>query len=507
MPTYGTLMRDGVNYSHDTAESISVTDGSSTYTAQQKIDDMASFIPIPTGGSNNTYLRDDLTWKTPPNNTCNVVSTAAAGLARKLTGATDTYLRGDGSWAIPDNDTYVVVTSAKEGLVPANGTSTKYLRENGSWATPDNNTYAVMSSGTTGLAPKGTAGKFLRGDATWQTPTNTTYPIVSTSKAGLVPTLTGSTVNYLRGDGAWATPTNNDDKVTIVYKSRLDAKQENRTAYAMLSYSANDTAETNNVRTGRLMVSMSDSTTDYMYAGDGNNTWWYIAANTLRINGKSWIQHVSSQQLDIKSDSVGTGYQNYGVQLGVYDGTWCFKGGENGYVGFGSPSHHWRTIYATNGTIDTSDRNQKENIIDLNSSAKDFIMDLKPVSYKFKNNDQTDNHDRTHYGLIAQDVEDTMTKMGMTALDFGGFCKDQKMEEYEVPDILENGVVNTDPDGNPLTVKRQRPIEGEYMYGLRYDEFIAPIIKTIQMRQQKLDEQEETIKLLESRIAQLENAN
>ena len=60
---------------------------------------------------------------------------------------------------------------------------------------------------------------------------------------------------------------------------------------------------------------------------------------------------------------------------------------------------------------------------------------------------------RTHYGLISQDIEDLLPKIGKTAMDFGGFLKDE-----------------VDDEGNPMTPK----------YGLRYGEFISPMIKAIQ---------------------------
>ena len=77
----------------------------------------------------------------------------------------------------------------------------------------------------------------------------------------------------------------------------------------------------------------------------------------------------------------------------------------------------------------------------------DFINKLNPVSYKY--NGKT----RTHYGLIAQEIETVLGAISKPATDFAGFCKDE-----------------VDEDGNAIT-----PI-----YGLRYSEFISPIIKAIQ---------------------------
>lgn len=129
-------------------------------------------------------------------------------------------------------------------------------------------------------------------------------------------------------------------------------------------------------------------------------------------------------------------------------------------VNLGASGHRWATVYAATGTINTSDRNEKNTIASLDTDrAADFISALNPVSFKYNNGTSG----RTHYGMIAQDVESAMTELGMTSLDFAGLIKSPKItEEY-----------GTDTDGNPTLT--ETPIEGEYLYGLRYEEFISPL--------------------------------
>ena len=165
---------------------------------------------------------------------------------------------------------------------------------------------------------------------------------------------------------------------------------------------------------------------------------------------------------------------------------WSLAPVYHNHLKLGSPSFRWNQLYVVNANIDSSDRNLKKDIKDLdNKLTKDFIMDLKPVSYKFKDGESG----RSHYGLIAQDVEDTMNKLGISSLDFAGFCKDQKYETYKEE--------VTESDGAVREVDKQRPIEGEYTYGLRYEEFISPMIKMIQLQQKEIEE-------LKSRIVELE---
>ena len=120
-------------------------------------------------------------------------------------------------------------------------------------------------------------------------------------------------------------------------------------------------------------------------------------------------------------------------------------------------------IVATNGTIQTSDQKEKNTIIDSDLGL-DFIKKLSPKSYKF--NGKT----RTHYGLIAQDVETVLSDISKPATDFAGFIKSDISEEQ---------------DGSI------------YRYGLRYNEFISPLIKAIQEQQVIIDDLKARIETLE----------
>jgi hypothetical protein len=138
----------------------------------------------------------------------------------------------------------------------------------------------------------------------------------------------------------------------------------------------------------------------------------------------------------------------------VIQGGTCRPAKDN-QLNLGASSQRWATVYAVTSTINTSDKNEKNTIAPLNADkATKFISALNPVSYKYNSGTS----DRLHYGMIAQDVEDEMTALGMTSADFAGFIKSPK----------------TDEDGNNISA------ESGYIYGLRYEEFIAPLIKTVQ---------------------------
>ena len=505
--TYGILYKNGINYSHDTAESISYDNTTSglTSTDMQAVITEANSRLVPTGGTTAKYLRGDGTWQTSAafNTTYPVMSSGTSGRV-PTGGTTNTYLRGDGTWNTPDNTTYPV---GNGGLVKKlTGATDRYFRGDANWIVPGNSTYPAMSVGTTGRVPTGgTIAHILRGDG-WQTSAawNTTYAI---GAGGIATKLNSSTASYLRGDGKWATPTDVDQNISQYFVAGYGyGNGELRVLY---SNSANDTTEIAQARKGRFLYAPNGVIYLDNNNSNGNLRYAMIQPKLLRINLKAWIYHNATQNTTIQSNTDGADTTNYGINVGVADSAWSFHPQHNGNLPCGNPNYRWKAIYANNGTINTSDRNVKDNITELEDSwAEQFIMDLKPVSYKFKNINEQDSHDRTHYGLIAQDVEETMNKMGMTALDFAGFCKDPKLEEYLLDPVKneETGEYELNPDGTIKREKAQRVIEGEYLYSLRYEEFISPIMKTIQARQRKLDEQEAMIQLLESRISQLENS-
>ncbi|KMW13744.1 hypothetical protein HMPREF9470_05055 [[Clostridium] citroniae WAL-19142] len=155
----------------------------------------------------------------------------------------------------------------------------------------------------------------------------------------------------------------------------------------------------------------------------------------------------------------------------------------NGTFTLGTSSLRWGQIYSTAASISTSDRNQKHDEAELDEErAAALIMGARPVTYKY--NDGTSG--RTHWGLIAQDIETLLDALGIDAEDFAGFVKSPKEQADERTGELSPVL---DKDGNPI-----------YEYGLRYEEFVAPLIKTIQAQQRKIDSLEERLSRLENMI-------
>ena len=227
---------------------------------------------------------------------------------------------------------------------------------------------------------------------------------------------------------------------------------------------------TSNIQTQLNGKAASSHSHSYLPLSGGTITGDLTVNSSLTCNSKITVTGINYPHF-YASDATCTIGKDTSNQLCISGGV--IRPGGNGAQNLGNGSHKWAVVYAKTGSINTSDRNEKKDIQELDEQySKDIIMGLKPVSYKFIKNDSN----RTHNGFIAQDIEESLTSMGLTTQDFAAVCKWQKV-------YCEDGV-------NDI------PIEGEYSYGLRYEELIAPLVKVVQFQQQEIDTLKTQLKLI-----------
>jgi len=93
----------------------------------------------------------------------------------------------------------------------------------------------------------------------------------------------------------------------------------------------------------------------------------------------------------------------------------------------GSGSYRFDDIFATNGTIQTSDENEKQDISSLTSAeitaAKAISKLFKTFKWKSKVTAKG-NAARTHTGVIAQEVQTAMSDAGLDASKYAFWCSD-----------------------------------------------------------------------------------
>lgn len=132
-------------------------------------------------------------------------------------------------------------------------------------------------------------------------------------------------------------------------------------------------------------------------------------------------------------------------------------------VALGGPGARFSAVYAATGSISTSDRRAKHSLRRLDAGlCQQFVAELQPVSYRLK--DGTSG--RRHWGLVAQDVERAMALCGLSGQDFAGYV-------------------------------RSPAKGGEGSYGLRYEEFVAPLVACVQQLMRDRDELAARVRLLE----------
>ncbi len=153
----------------------------------------------------------------------------------------------------------------------------------------------------------------------------------------------------------------------------------------------------------------------------------------------------------------------------------------------GDGSRRFDNIHATNGTIQTSDRNEKQDIEELSDAEKRVAVVAKGLMRKFrwkskvaKKGDKA----RTHFGIIAQDLEDAFKAEGLDASKYAMFCSDTWWEKEISVDAVEadeeKGIEAK--DAYTYMDVKDEATEGytkKTRLGVRYSELLAFIISAI----------------------------
>jgi len=324
----------------------------------------------------------------------------------------------------------------------------------------------------------------------------------------------GST--FLRNDGTWATPT------TSVTSSAITSAL----GYTPYNGSTNPNAYITGISSANVTTALGftpySNTNPNGYITSSSLSPYALASSVPGLgNTNSWTgtNTFSSGVINSTTYNIGTGNSlsrdpttgdlTFSTQNGVKylmpyaQGNSHYIANNNNVVAYdlgpsgfqpadgartlGNANSRWGQIYSTAGAISTSDERVKDNIVDC-ALGLEFINGLEPKFYKLKVASRTEDPNwtpdpegpemqqpqlvdvpgvRTHSGLIAQQVKATLESMGIA--DWAGWSLADK----------------NDP------ASRQ---------SLRYEEFIAPLIKSVQ-------ELSSQVVALQQRIAELESKN
>jgi len=178
----------------------------------------------------------------------------------------------------------------------------------------------------------------------------------------------------------------------------------------------------------------------------------------------------SSGVLTAKSGTIGGASFTNSTSGSLYLGGALYVHGgivprsDNAY-NLGYNSARWVDVWAVDTTINSSDETAKKDIANL-EKGMDFIMKLRPVTYKWKDGK------RDHLGFIAQEVKCAMDETGFDA------------GVYIDPTMSSNFSQNEE--------------QTAHYKGIRYSELIAPLVQTVQIQQNLINELIKRIDALEA---------
>ena len=188
--------------------------------------------------------------------------------------------------------------------------------------------------------------------------------------------------------------------------------------------------------------------------GVGGNT----SAERMRIASDGDILlnagNIDSSSNDLLIYSTASGHTGLRFAEGYTGPTNNAGSSADGANALGAAAYRWAAVYAVNGAIQTSDRNEKQDIEELTDAEKRVAVVAKGLLRKYKFKDAVEKKGdkaRTHFGIIAQDLEDAFTAEGLDASKYGMFCSDTWWETQTEVAAVEAVEEVTDEEGNVTT--------------------------------------------------------
>lgn len=176
---------------------------------------------------------------------------------------------------------------------------------------------------------------------------------------------------------------------------------------------------------------------------------------TLRKDGTT-VGSIGNSATDLVIATAGTlRLQTGGTNPAFFASTGEFSPAADNRADLGRAALRFDDVYATNGTIQTSDRNEKEAIASLTPTEMLVAARLSSSFKNFKWKDAVAEKGldaaRMHSGIIAQDVQDAFAAEGLDASDYAMFISGTWWEtQTEVPAVEAVAEV-VDEEGNVVT--------------------------------------------------------
>ena len=143
----------------------------------------------------------------------------------------------------------------------------------------------------------------------------------------------------------------------------------------------------------------------------------------------------------------------------------------NDVMDLGGDGGRFDDVFATNGTINTSDKNDKQDIASLTAKELNVAKKLSTLfkTYRWKDRvAEKGDKARTHSGIIAQDIQSAFSEEGLDASNYGLFTIGTWWEK-------DKDIYNTEEETLKDATKKTR-------LGVRYPELFAFIFSSIEAR-------------------------
>jgi len=197
------------------------------------------------------------------------------------------------------------------------------------------------------------------------------------------------------------------------------------------------------------------------FTSDGNTT---VQINRKSSNGEILrLSKDGTSMLELGNDGNDGMIQSDGDRVGFTFGSENMTPRKNGAISdntvdLGHPSYRFDDLFATNGTVQTSDQNEKQDIASATAKELNVAKKLSALFKTFRWKDKVaekGDKARTHTGIIAQEIQSAFSAEGLDASNYGLFTSDTW----------------TDDDGKEQT-----------RLGVRYPELFSFIFSSIEAR-------------------------
>ncbi len=183
---------------------------------------------------------------------------------------------------------------------------------------------------------------------------------------------------------------------------------------------------------------------------DGEGRFKYVYCNLLNDFAPITSGNIAAQSVRALKEAVYVSAENN------------FRPYVSGASSCGTDLGKFSSVWAVNGTIQTSDERRKTNIRPLEEDRRFMKFAMMVVPYMYQMIDGTSG--RYHAGFIAQRIEKAMELCGISSMEFAGLIK----APVYAKKIL-------DDEGNETNEYDTESEIIDYDYNIRYDEFI-PLI-------------------------------